>query len=337
MVEIELLASQLLRSLRGKRSQLAFSRRLGHRSNVAYAWESGRRFPLASEVVLAAALGGADLKRILSVPLSSTPAWIRRADAKRPDWVSAFLCALRGTMTVRAWASDSGCNRVSLARWMSGKAEPRLPDFLRLVYAAAPRKFFDWLATFVDVARLPAVAGELRRLDALRRIAHEAPLSEAILRFLELTSPTEAPARSQPGFIADQLGISLAQETQVLEALRRAGVIHRRRGRWHIDREHAVDTSTIPRATLLGLKSFWLSLAAGRCAQGTPGVFSYTVFSVSRADLARLERMQVEHYEAMRRVIRASSPCEAVGFAGVQLFSLSRSEDGVSLPPTTSE
>ena len=38
--DIERVARQLLIALRGKRSQVQWSRRLGYKSNVAYAWES---------------------------------------------------------------------------------------------------------------------------------------------------------------------------------------------------------------------------------------------------------------------------------------------------------
>ena len=37
----------LLRALRGERSQLAFSQLLGHRGNVSYRWEAGLRQPTA--------------------------------------------------------------------------------------------------------------------------------------------------------------------------------------------------------------------------------------------------------------------------------------------------
>ena len=44
----DLLAGQLIRALRGKRSQVALSRRLQYDSNVLYTWESGRRAPTAA-------------------------------------------------------------------------------------------------------------------------------------------------------------------------------------------------------------------------------------------------------------------------------------------------
>ena len=38
-LDFEQIARELLVALRGKRSQTAWSRRLGYKSNVAYAWE----------------------------------------------------------------------------------------------------------------------------------------------------------------------------------------------------------------------------------------------------------------------------------------------------------
>src|SRR5262245_31263657 len=65
----EVLAAELIKSLRGKRSQTAFSRHLGYRCNVLYTWESGRRWPTAATFLKVASkaridLGGG-LKRFL--------------------------------------------------------------------------------------------------------------------------------------------------------------------------------------------------------------------------------------------------------------------------------
>src|SRR6188768_2615717 len=44
-MDYEKLAKELIVALRGQRSQTAFSKRLGYRSNVAGAWEAGRAWP----------------------------------------------------------------------------------------------------------------------------------------------------------------------------------------------------------------------------------------------------------------------------------------------------
>src|SRR5262245_49966714 len=57
-IAMEAASSQLLRALRGKRSQRAFARRLGFRANPVTDWEHGRRYPTAQETLRAAARVG---------------------------------------------------------------------------------------------------------------------------------------------------------------------------------------------------------------------------------------------------------------------------------------
>jgi hypothetical protein len=53
-LSVEQLSRELMRVLRGPASQRAYSRALGFTSNVAYSWETGRRFPEASVFLRAA-------------------------------------------------------------------------------------------------------------------------------------------------------------------------------------------------------------------------------------------------------------------------------------------
>src|SRR5690606_39299074 len=67
------LAKQLIRALRGKRSQVALSRRMKCRSNVVYSWESGRRWPTAATFFELAQKTGIDLRAGLSTFLGALP------------------------------------------------------------------------------------------------------------------------------------------------------------------------------------------------------------------------------------------------------------------------
>lgn len=62
----DLLASELIRQLRGARSQGALNRRLGRSSNVAHAWERGARRPTASDFFKLARVARIDVARILA-------------------------------------------------------------------------------------------------------------------------------------------------------------------------------------------------------------------------------------------------------------------------------
>ena len=54
-------ARQMLRALRGRRSQVALSRWLGYRGNVVAKWEGGQRFPTFGETLRACGRVGIDV------------------------------------------------------------------------------------------------------------------------------------------------------------------------------------------------------------------------------------------------------------------------------------
>src|SRR5690242_769252 len=90
------LASDWLRALRGRRSQVAFSRRLGYRSNIAYRWESGRCFPSASTTLQLIASTGGNVAASLAAFYRSTPAWLAEVEPCSVSGVARLLDDLRG-------------------------------------------------------------------------------------------------------------------------------------------------------------------------------------------------------------------------------------------------
>src|SRR5687767_1331950 len=57
-MDYELSARELVRALRGRRSQTAVRRRLKRNSNVLHAWETGSRYPRASDFLQLLQLSG---------------------------------------------------------------------------------------------------------------------------------------------------------------------------------------------------------------------------------------------------------------------------------------
>jgi hypothetical protein len=60
-MDFQTVAVQLVRALRGPRSQTACNRRLGYTSNVLHAWETGARKPTMSDLWRLAALARVDV------------------------------------------------------------------------------------------------------------------------------------------------------------------------------------------------------------------------------------------------------------------------------------
>ena len=317
-MDFDRIARELLVELRGHRSQVAWSRRLGYRSNVAYAWESGRRWPTAAETFRACARAGLDLRAAVRAFHGRAPARLDRTDLATPVGVARLLDGMRATLPIAELARRAGLSRYSVQRWVGGQTQPRLPDFLRVVEASSLR-LADFIATLVNPLRMPSLAPLWERLEAHRRRAFELPWSGAVLRALELADYQRLPAH-EPGWIARRLGIALDEERRCLEYLEATGQASRTGTRIRPE-TLTVDTRAAPR---IGqhLRMHWTRVATDRIAADGAGQFSFNVFSVSRADYERIRQAHLEYFRTLRAIVSESGPLEVVAVANVQLFEL---------------
>lgn len=315
----EQLAKEFLRALRGRRSQVAWSRRLGYRSNVAYAWEHGRRWPTASETFRACARAGIDVRTAWRGFFgSTTPEWLDQLDPTTARGVAALLDEVRGNARIGELSELAGISRYSVSRWLAGKTEPRLPDFFRFFEAASTR-LLDLVSELVPMAQLPSALPIWTRIEARRQGVARYPWTQAILRVLELVTYHALPAH-EPGWIARHLGIDEAEEAQCLAFLRDTDQI-RWTGTHFKGRTIAVDTRSRPTIGRT-VKSHWAQVGARRIEEGAAGQFSYLVFSVSRVDFERIREHHLRYFNTMRSIISESTPNEVVAVANVQLFGL---------------
>lgn len=326
-MDFRLLAAEWLRFIRGKRSQRGFSKRLGYRSNIAYRWESELCFPTAAETfALARRHASADARALDAFFGSSSR--LGDIDLSKRRGVARLLSDLRGKTSLVELAKRSGYSRFSIARWLSGGAEPRLPEFLALVEAASFR-VLDFLSEFVDPAKLPSVADEWSVLLAARKSAYDVPWSHAVLRTLELTDYAKL-VKHRPGWIAGRLGISLEEEERCLSTLAAARQIRMYEHRWVIDQTQTVDTRADP-ARGRKLRIEWMRVALSRLESGATGTFGYNLMAISRADLARLKELHLAYFRNMQALVTDSSPSECVVLFNTQLFAL----DGHAYDSTT--
>jgi hypothetical protein len=314
------LAKELVRALRGRRSQAALSRQLGYTSNVLYTWESGRRAPVASAFFRLAERCRVDVKAGLARFLSDRGA--TAPDVRSASGVSELVRALLSDWPIVELAGSIGADRTTVGRWVSGATEPKLPELLRIVDKTTQR-LLDFVAILVEPADLPTARGPYQDLLVQRRLAYDMPWSHAVLRALELER-YRALRRHQPGFIAGCVGISLAEEERCLSALARAGQIKRRRGRWVLGRVLTVDTRPSD-ADNRRLKLHWADAALARLRDeraAPSALFSFNLFAVNAADFEKIRRLHVEYYQRIRELIAASTDPDRVVLMNLQLVPL---------------
>ncbi len=321
-MDYETLAKQLVRALRGKRSQVALSRRLQCRSNVLYSWESGRRWPTAATFFRLAQVVRVPLEQGLASFLGGLPPSLVGAKWSEPEASAHLLEHLRGGTTVVELARRVGTHRVSVARWLKGSAEPRLPDFLAMIEATSVR-LLDFVAVFLSPAELAATRDAWQVLEAQRRVAYELPWSHAVMRVLELAQYRAQPAH-QPGWIAARLGVSQAEEERCIEALAESKLIKKHRRRWEVSNVLTVDTRRNPEAGRR-LKQHWAEVANSRLPELEPAgedLFSYNLFTISEREWESFRELHIAYYQELRRLVEGSKCAERVVLVNLQLLRL---------------
>ncbi len=317
--ELPALAAEWLRALRGRRSQVAFSRRFGYRSNIAYRWEARRCFPSASTTLRMLAALGTDVTACLRTFYRSAPPWLAEVDVCSVAGVARLLDDLRGQTTVAELSRRTGYSRFALTRWLRGRADPTLPELLCVIEFTS-RRVLDFVAAFTDPEQLPSARTGWRLLQGARQAAYDEPWSHAVLRALELTEYRQLPAHP-PGWLANRLGISRELEQSCLAVLERSGQVQLSEGRYALTGALTVDTRADPERARQ-LRAGWAAVGVERLRAGAPGVLSYNLGTVSRADLQRLEQLQRAHYRKLVNVIAESSPGECVVLYAAQLLQL---------------
>lgn len=317
-MEYEQIAAEFVRALRGKRSQTAFCRRLGYRSNVIYTWESKRGFPTAAKALEAARRVGVDLDGAITRFYRRAPPWLGKVDLASREGVAQLLTDLKGRTSIVDLASYSGKSRFAVARWLKGETEPKLPEFFELVESSSLR-LIDLLETLVDPRQLPSIRKSWEAMEVARRLAYDAPWTQGVLRVLELDE-YQRQTSVAPSWIAERIGVDEAEVERCLDLLQSTGQIRREGERWALADVAALDTRKDPSAALR-LKTWWGNVALERVDRGRRGMM-YNLISVSEKDLGRLRELQKAYFNELRTIVAQSQPIERVVLATVQLIDL---------------
>lgn len=313
-MDFALVSRQLLRAIRGSRSQVAFSRRLGFKGNPVADWESGRREPTAAGLIAACRRANLDVDGAFrQFHLQTADALGVGDDAG----VAAWLSALRGGTAIGDVAIRAGLSRFQVSRFLSGATRPRVTEWLALVHALTGR-VVDLVVALVPVEAVPAVGPAWTARQAARRLLFDEPWTAMMLSIVETDAYLALPMHS-PGWIADRLGIDLVTEARAIERLVTAGVLRWDGARFANAGPLTIDTTAEP-AAIAALKAHWAGVAAARiAAPGPRDLFSHNTFSVSRADLERIRELHRAYFREVRSIVAASAPSETVALINVQL------------------
>jgi hypothetical protein len=317
-IDFERLTAELVRALRGSRSQPALSRRLGFKTNVVYFWESGRRHPSVTQVLELAQRSHVDLGQAFRClyPVKA-PEWLEQQSLADMDTVARFLSEARGATPLVHLAERTGFSRFALARWLSGEAEPRAWEFFAVLHHSTHR-LVDFLDPFTRSKPLASLAAERERVHAARRVAERFPMSQVLLRCLEFESGNADP---QGRGFAERLGVTPTQEAEMLALLEATGQIQKHEGRWRLLGMSPLNMRLHQETAHLH-RAYWADVARKRAPTAQDGLCAYNVCGVSREGFKELRRLQREYLQKARALIEKSEPVERVALLQVNLVAL---------------
>jgi len=197
-------AWELVRAVRGKRSQVALSRRLGYRGNPVTDWEAGRSQPDTIELLHAARLARLPVNDAFERLQSGALPRTSDGSIDLPRWLDSF----RGSSSIAALAERMDRSRHCVRRWLSGESCIKVADFLELLDTVTGRAH-DWVAELVPIERVPALLEQHTRASRAQSLALELPWTEAILRVLETGTYRSDPRASDcadSGLAGDSTG-----------------------------------------------------------------------------------------------------------------------------------
>ena len=294
---------------------MAFSRRLGFKSNVAASWEARRRFPSAEAALTACLRVGIAVPDAFAAFHRGTAELLeaigegRRARITRGS-LARWLDAERGHLRITDVARRTGFSTFKLSRVFAGKSGARLPDFLSILQAITGR-VTDFIAALVDIERVPSARAQHAKVRASRELAFVEPWTSAVLALLE-TQAYAALAHHSDAFVARALGIPLDVAARSVRALADAGLIAKRRRRYRVQQMLTIDTQSHPERAR-HLRQHWAEAATRRLRSPRPrDLFAYNVFSVSAADYERIRELQKQYFREVRSIVAASESNQCV-------------------------
>ena len=287
------LSQELVKSLRGKRTQGALSRRLGFKTNVVYRWESGQRKFKVSDLIALLSIRQPDaVERLWQYAgFETTPP----GDTMDGFDYARWLGVLKGDRTVEEVALGVDLKPAVLRRIFRGDSDPPVDRLLMLVQAMTGR-IIDFIELMTDPCNLKSIRAVWRSVEAQRKTASQHLNAQSIVACLEIDAYRALPEHSNP-WLAQTLGLPVDEVAQTIETLHEGGAIFIRHGKYSVARNRYVSTRPdVDVARRLG--RHWadrsLQLDDRHCARG------HLVFSCSEAALSHIfEVYRRAHHDAV--------------------------------------
>lgn len=288
------LDQEVIRSLRGRRTQSQLSKVLGYKHNQLYLWESGRRTISWQDFCRICQV----LKRPLNVAISDF------FNIQNNQEIPVVLKLSLGKRKKGELAKSLGVTASKLSRWLTGRTDPPLIEVFKIFKIAYPN-FLEFLDFVSGPGRVASIQGEVTNAHKIRSALFQAPFVGGVAAAL-FTKEYRNLKKHTPGIIAKHVGISLEEENVALNLLQAAKQIEMVDGLYRINSFslNLVDD----KKQFLRLAQYWADRAAALPKWGgQKSGFGYRVFCVNETGRQRIRQAQVDYYNAITEILKSES------------------------------
>jgi transcriptional regulator with XRE-family HTH domain len=323
-MNFDLVARQLAAAVRGDRSPMLLSRKLGFRGNQLRRWESGERRVTWDDFVA--------LCEICTVPIGE--AIERVLSVKDGTRDGAAICErLIGGATQTKVSQVTGISRFTILRWFSRKSRPALADVLAVVHACQFLAL-EFIAALVEIEKVPEANREYIARQARKQAYYRFPIGPAVLCCLQLEEYKALPAH-QPGYVARKLLITDEEEAAALAELERVGKIVLRDGRYAVTAEQLELTDS---HEIRAFCAFWLDRAAWMMRSldhPFPAVnCGLDVYATNRKTAARIKEEYRIYFQKVRALLaQDEGPRDSVCVFNSVLLDMAAAGERAGAPP----
>jgi hypothetical protein len=321
----EIIKNELLKAVRGKKTQGFINQKLKRGFNQAYRWEAGYSEISWLQFVELCQICRVDLDRAIR----STFAFPH--SCRRFDLLIQFLIGKTDSVSLAKTLSVSSFR---VRRWLGGKVAPDLRDML-ILFDRVARQLPEFVGSLVPIELVPSLKLPHLQKSLQKKLHTEIPFAGALLHLLELES-YKALKKYPEGWIASKLGITVTQERSAIKLLKQAGVLAFKNGKYHC-RPLMVDLRG-DLELLKATRSYWIGRSLERVKALTQlpkdELYGYLVFSLSESAQGKVIERYLEFLAEVRFIVENDPlPADRLQLLNVQLFDPSCADSDLNSAP----
>ncbi|HLE10751.1 MAG: hypothetical protein A2385_09280 [Bdellovibrionales bacterium RIFOXYB1_FULL_39_21] len=289
------LTQELIKGLRGKKSQNYYNKRLKQKTNQIHRWETGKSKITWVEFMRLLQLFKIDFRLLLN-------RFFRfQGDVES---ISLFLTHLFGNKKISELSKTVQLSEFKIRRILNGSSPAYLADILKIIDLLNRFRFLGFLNALIDLNKIGEVKEQFAQISSFMKTYYENPRIGHILLALRLDGYKKL-KKHDPSFLAQKVGISLSEVAHFLEILIKIGYVTKKDEKYLATSVQS-DDSNDPKKQIQ-IRKYWTAqaLLAMENHQAFPlqDAFGSLLFTTNSAVKEKIISIYLKFFEDLKNCI----------------------------------